>query len=281
MKNIDIKKEKKRIQYLDIARGIAILLMIVGHGIETKELSYKIIYSFHMPLFLLVSGFFTKENEKLSKTIFNLIFKLALPTAIAWIISQRIMFYLRGWDVSTQLHIQILLAQFRDVSLRQIGVYWFIPFFIETKIIFTCFYKITKGKLLPLAIFSLLSFGIGYFCKENKINLPLRFDIALTCVFLFYFGYVAKKKDLLNKIWKKKWLFVLIIFFWIIIALTVKVDIAKKIYGFWGIGLLGGVCGTIVVCKISELIEKKCTKLADGLAFLRKTFFYSPFITWS
>ena len=37
-----------------------------------------------------------------------------------------------------------------------------------------------------------------------------------------------------------------------------KISILKrKLYVFWGIGLLIGVCGTIVVYKISELIERK------------------------
>ena len=56
---------------LDSVRGLAIVLMILGHCIQcgsgaeylSRELFYdnwiyKIIYSFHMPLFALVSGYF-------------------------------------------------------------------------------------------------------------------------------------------------------------------------------------------------------------------------------
>lgn len=61
---------KKRIAYLDAIKGLALLLVIIGHIMqkflnfsyyprsnELIRLFYEVIYSFHMPLFMLVSGF--------------------------------------------------------------------------------------------------------------------------------------------------------------------------------------------------------------------------------
>ena len=72
-------QKKKRIQYIDIARGIAIILMIIGHVIE--GLPRKIIYSFHMPLFIIVSGLLYKDRNA-KDTIKNILKKLILPYAI-------------------------------------------------------------------------------------------------------------------------------------------------------------------------------------------------------
>lgn len=41
---------------LDIAKGIGILLMVIGHCYHTENIVLKTIYSFHMPLFFIVSG---------------------------------------------------------------------------------------------------------------------------------------------------------------------------------------------------------------------------------
>lgn len=62
----------KRLKEMDILRGIAILLVVVGHSfpdsntnvfnnVQIYKYLYKIIYSFHMPLFFFISGFFAKK----------------------------------------------------------------------------------------------------------------------------------------------------------------------------------------------------------------------------
>lgn len=45
----------KRIEWVDIAKGIAIILMVVGHEIGGNARIF--IFSFHMPLFFILSGF--------------------------------------------------------------------------------------------------------------------------------------------------------------------------------------------------------------------------------
>ena len=68
--------QKKRVIYLDMAKGVGILLMIAGHligalqGIDNKPYfapAYQFITSFHMPLFFILSGillFLTGEENK-------------------------------------------------------------------------------------------------------------------------------------------------------------------------------------------------------------------------
>ena len=49
---------KKRIDCLDVAKGIAMFLVVMGHAALAYDTPYwrVAIYSFHMPLFFLVSG---------------------------------------------------------------------------------------------------------------------------------------------------------------------------------------------------------------------------------
>lgn len=55
----------KRITYLDSLKAILILLVILGHAVQfnTEEYEtnplFQFIYSFHMPLFLFISGYLT------------------------------------------------------------------------------------------------------------------------------------------------------------------------------------------------------------------------------
>ncbi|WP_416222650.1 acyltransferase family protein [Staphylococcus aureus] len=62
---------KERDYFFDNARAILILLVVFGHMLQPytsgdKYLSalYLVIYSFHMPTFLFISGYFAKNIDK-------------------------------------------------------------------------------------------------------------------------------------------------------------------------------------------------------------------------
>ena len=53
--------DKKRIAYIDKAKGVAILLVILGHCCgSVEEPINRFILSFHMPLFFFLSGLLAK-----------------------------------------------------------------------------------------------------------------------------------------------------------------------------------------------------------------------------
>ena len=83
-KCLQIISKKSRIEYLDIARGIAIILMVIGHVIGNGW-KRDLIFSFHMPLFIIVSGMFFKE-KRFKDFIVNTIKKLIIPYVLAVLI---------------------------------------------------------------------------------------------------------------------------------------------------------------------------------------------------
>ena len=57
-----LTKMRQRIEFIDVARGLAMLLVVFGHCF--KEIGAplnKVVLSFHMPLFFLVSGMFVRS----------------------------------------------------------------------------------------------------------------------------------------------------------------------------------------------------------------------------
>ena len=54
----------KRIGFIDIAKGIGILLVVLAHNdLEAyAPFLHKVIYSFHMPLFFFLSGMFFRPE---------------------------------------------------------------------------------------------------------------------------------------------------------------------------------------------------------------------------
>ena len=54
-----------RLSWLDILKGIGIILVAVGHIYLNEKINHWI-YSFHMPLFFLAAGWVYKENPILT-----------------------------------------------------------------------------------------------------------------------------------------------------------------------------------------------------------------------
>mgnify|MGYP003390861439 CR=1 FL=1 len=46
----------KRIEEIDLAKGIAIIMVVLGHSCISRNIITQIINSFHMPFFFIVSG---------------------------------------------------------------------------------------------------------------------------------------------------------------------------------------------------------------------------------
>ena len=95
----------KRIEWLDIAKGIGIFLVVYAHA-RAPYNSY--IYNFHMPLFFLISGILYKSGRDLKSYIFRKIQTLYIPF-VSWnlifIIGKSI---LRHQEISVDYIIEVL-----------------------------------------------------------------------------------------------------------------------------------------------------------------------------
>lgn len=107
---------KQRIEYIDAIKGFAILLMVIGHAIawnysdyslictydynqsnNTKigGLIWQLIYSFHMLLFFMVSGFLTYKTFRWND-FFTFLHKKIRRLFIPWIFTIWIVYFVRG-----------------------------------------------------------------------------------------------------------------------------------------------------------------------------------------
>lgn len=71
---------KKRIPEMDIVKGIAIILVVIGH---TKVLGNSFIYLFHMAVFFIASGYF--YSDKSSETLQSVLLFTKKKVITLWI----------------------------------------------------------------------------------------------------------------------------------------------------------------------------------------------------
>ena len=98
-----VESNKKRLHWVDLTKLFAIFLVLWGHGIQHFTPSFREsevyiwIYSFHMPLFMMLAGLFMGEDKLREglKFIIKRFYQLILPS-ILWISLAFILSYIIG-----------------------------------------------------------------------------------------------------------------------------------------------------------------------------------------
>lgn len=177
--------EKKERNYsFDNIKGIMIILMIFGHVIEefglsgSKELIWTIIYSFHMPVFVFVSGFFSKKSTCADNAVQNLL----IPYLIFDLV------YVLLFDNSFRFF-NLLLPRY---------AYWYLFALFIWRILIN---NISKVRFIGI-ISVLAGLVVGIF---NEYGDFLAISRIICFLPFFIFGYKLSETDY-NKIKEKKYL---------------------------------------------------------------------------
>ena len=75
---------RKRLTYLDMAKGIGIFLVILGHIEYIREDTLKWISSFHMPLFFVIGGILAYEKREEGRPLFSALAARARGTMVPY-----------------------------------------------------------------------------------------------------------------------------------------------------------------------------------------------------
>lgn len=136
-----VSKPKKRLDYLDIAKGILIISVVLCHA--PFDNAYYL-YWFHMPAFFIISGMLYKRGISIKEQAL----KFFVPYAIFSLVDisfNYIMYYHGNFSLSDLVHEMLKYAYGGKATW---GVFWFIPVMFVTKIIFDQLNKRLKARQL-------------------------------------------------------------------------------------------------------------------------------------
>lgn len=77
--NTNCTKDNGRLAFIDIAKGILIILVVMGHIAPGDTVLHHYIFWFHMPAFLLISGFFIKSTFVFKEEMEKKLKRLMIP----------------------------------------------------------------------------------------------------------------------------------------------------------------------------------------------------------
>ena len=155
-----------RIKNIDFTKGILIILVIIGHflqGTLSSSLPRYIIYSFHMPLFIGISGFlFSTPHLKqisLGKILSKYLFRIIVPWLIAVV---TYIFIVNGNVFKLDNQNFILIYSFITPYFHL----WFIPGYLSWVLLTWSLKKISMSDR-SLVVFGIVISSLFYVLKEN------------------------------------------------------------------------------------------------------------------
>ncbi|MGJ1244274.1 acyltransferase family protein [Sphingobacterium multivorum] len=147
----------KRDHYYDSVKFVLICLVIIGHVFEINRgfnkvstTLYNFIYFFHMPLFIFISGFFSKniDLKKLVRGNFRL-----LETYIIFQIIFYVIIFLNKSSVPST-------SDILNVFVQPYYALWYLLSLVFWRVLIFLFKPVNKGILITLSI--LISLAVGF-----------------------------------------------------------------------------------------------------------------------
>lgn len=254
----------KRLYYIDIAKGLCILLVVMGHILQFNSIGhasqtvFNFIYSFHMPVFMLLSGFVASlSRDNIDITVMTFVRKkfvsLVIPFLTWGLFIMPIVVYRKDFfslpTIAKDLILQPDTGAWFIISLFCIQIYY---------LLFCCLANFSKKWMTPLSAecFSIIVVLSVLFISQKIMSsscpsLPggVKFYMPEKYILFFFLGYVFNRY--LIKIVFDKWTLCISSFVFVVIV---------RYYTFgndpYYLQVSCGILASIIVLNIAKAIEQ-------------------------
>ena len=262
-------KKSNRIEFIDLAKGFCILLVVWGHSlgplgpIDTRFVCGTSL--FRMPLYFFLSGLFFKTYEGFGGFAKRKVNKLLIPFLFWHVLFVcSVPFVSRTETFGAHLFWDFIFPQGETHNTAL----WFLYCLFFLNILFFGAVKLahlfsqnqrTQG--LVLAAVAALCGTLGFLCSRQNIHLFLKFETLLTAFPYFYFGYFAgqHKEYLLPDAKTDRWLPLLSIVF---LAIPYSLVTGKALFVYNDYHNLsafafyvGGIMGVLGILALAKMIK--------------------------
>lgn len=258
--------KKERLSELDLITGIAIFLVVLGHIASRNDLNdifwysnlKTLIYKFHMPLFMFISGAIAYYSYNKNTNYFyylKLKFNRIVPGFLLF--SGIIIFgkYFANMFLHVDNFENEILNNIYNVlffpSKSVAGSLWYIYVLLQFYIFLPFLIKINKKNLFLLSLLLhilYINYNITDFMMLDKFSEYLLF-------FTLGFIYIEKRIYLLKYLLKYKYFFFMNFLISFLSIKIVNEDLSKLIIGFSSIPFFLLISSTVVHFKLRKLLN--------------------------
>lgn len=260
---------------IDMMKGIGIVLMVIGHFGTLwpicNEVLTKVIYSFHMPMFFFISGFFFKTRG-FRKQIVSDSRRLLIPYAITMTVV--LLIKMIRTDSFLNCFLLNLFSPFlaypfglcvKDIHIQPILVLWFlIALFIASTTYNIVRIKVKKKCYIAIACFILGLWGVAL--HRITPNIPFCISQGLSAVPMLFLGNMIRTKSLETKSGRPIAVLILILL-WLISIPFCKIGMVSCEYRCYPFDIVTSLAGTCVIFLSCKCISK-FKKISSFLSYI-------------
>lgn len=292
MNQIDeIIKEKKRIDYIDVVRGIAMLCIIAGH--MGNNLIVKIVFTFHVPVFFIISGLFYRDKKGKTKDSIIKLIKPYIFTVLCVALLDCVKMIAQNWvefkhiDFISGLNVLIkdLVAglygsgsrvDFLNIDLTAIGAIWFYLALIWALVFLKAILQVSKTitqstqtRNYLLYVFAILLWLVGFFSAKT-IWLPVSIQSGCSAVIFLVIG--MRMKGYREQYSKSIWTYIIAVVLWggaVYFSITNDyMSLVRSAFPNPLINIVGAIAASWFLFGVGEKIEHSI--IAKPLCFFGK-----------
>ena len=264
---------KNRIRYFDIAKGIAILCVIAGHlGIEGIN---SVVFTFHMPLFFLISGYFLSDKTTISEFVERKIWQLIVPymlTVLGIIFGDALyrIIVLHKIDGIFEMTVNWIKAGLYGsgtiynptlVEVGQIGAIWFL---------LASFVAVVEVRILSQYKYGILVIAfLAYWAYKSAmvVWLPLDIQAGFAAAVFVYVGKKFREYEIFEKEIPKYILVPGIGIWGYIILGGTNLGLVQAVFPNGILDFIGAIIGSYVIINFSKKIDRYYEKIARILEY--------------
>ena len=268
------RENRTRLRWLDAARGLAMLLVMIGHTVPGNETVIGALYTFHLPLFFVISGYASRpvhDWRSFVRRHVRSFFRLIVPCVV---LQMGLMVYLcllegnlsagRLIGLEKRAILQLFWASAQSVSGRPaLGIPWFMFALFWGRMLFDLLRMVFRWHaVLACVLVSAAGLAIG-----TAAYLPQSMDLAMVSVLFLCAGEQLRWLDTLGSRVRRSVLLTAALVWALGLRQGVRIDMAVHQYGPYGLGVPVSLCASAVVCALMQRLDG-CAPLSVPLAFV-------------
>lgn len=242
---------KQRIEFLDIAKGFGILLVVWNHA--NGPFSYQI-NQFHMPFFFIISGLVYKQTSAFGRFAKSRVNRLYIPFVFWNSLAIWIEWFLRRNDFSAVLKHEFLILFTLSKADQYFGATWFLGALFLVSILYKLLDTLLSAQKyrdnIILALFIMIAFCGFHF------SLPYAISRTLILSMFFALGVFANSHKNLFRIFDNPYAIIICTVLFIIIGPYDSVRMAANEYSHPILFIAGSIFASHVVLYLCKILAQ-------------------------